>query len=67
MHWDALGMRFVREAFFTRHKHDKQFAAIGEQRRRTEMIVILMEVPGWAAHFVLSILGWVSYDHITKR
>ena len=36
-------MRFVREAFFARHKHDKQFAELGEQRRRTEMIVILME------------------------
>ena len=38
-------MRFVREAFFARHKHDKQFAELGEQQRRTEMIVILMEVP----------------------
>ena len=39
-------MRFVREAFFARHKHDKQFAELGEQQRRTEMIVILMEVLG---------------------
>ena len=38
-------MRFAREAFFARHKHDKQFAELGEQRRRTEMIVILMEAP----------------------
>ena len=33
------------EAFFARHKHDKRFAELGEQRRRTEMVVILMEVP----------------------
>ena len=39
-------MRFVRKAFFARHKHDKQFAELGEQQRRTEMIVILMEVLG---------------------
>ena len=38
-------MRFLPEAFFARHKHDKRFAELGEQRRRTEMIVILMEVP----------------------
>ena len=37
-------MRFVPEAFFARHKHDKRFAELGEQRRRTEMVVILMEV-----------------------
>ena len=41
-------MRFAREAFFARHKHDKQFAELGEQQRRTEMIVILMEVLGCA-------------------
>ena len=51
-------MRFVREAFFARHKHDKQFAAIGEQRRRTEMIVILMEVR-WCVS-VDSILGVIT-------
>ena len=45
-------MRFVRKAFFARHKHDKQFAALGERRRRTEMIVILMEVPWRVAQFV---------------
>ena len=33
------------EAFFARHKHDKRFAELGEQRRCTEMVVILMEVP----------------------
>ena len=55
-------MRFVREAFFARHKHDKQFAELGEQRRRTEMIVILLEVPWRVAHFVFSILGWLSCD-----
>ena len=38
-------MSFAREAFFARHKHDKQFAELGERRRRTEMIVILLEVP----------------------
>ena len=55
-------MRFVREAFFARHKHDKQFAELGERRRRTEMIVILLEVPRRVAHFVLSILGWMSCE-----
>ena len=47
-------MRFVREAFFARHKHDKQFAAIGEKRRRTEMIVILVEVHWCVVQFVHS-------------
>ena len=45
-------MRFAREAFFARHKHDKQFAELGERRRRTEMIVILLEVPWRVAQFV---------------
>jgi len=55
-------MRFAREAFFARHKHDKQFAELGERRRRTEMIVILLEVPWRVAQFVLSVLGWMPCD-----
>ena len=50
-------MRFVREAFFARHKHDKQFAELGEQQRRTEMIVILMEVP-WRVVLRSSLIEW---------
>ena len=53
-------MRFVREAFFARHKHDKQFAELGEQQRRTEMIVILMEVPKSVALRSSCISNWIS-------
>ena len=53
-------MRFVREAFFARHKHDKQFAELGEQQRRTEMIVILMEVLGCVVLRSSCISNWIS-------
>ena len=57
-------MRFSPEAFFARHKHDKRFAELGEQRRRTEMVVILMEAP-WrvvlrSSHFQLDAIIMVK-------
>ena len=50
-------MRFVPEAFFARHKHDKRFAELGEQQRFTEMVVILMEVP-WRVVLRSSLIEW---------
>ena len=44
--WAARGDKVVGdspEAYLLRHKHDKEFAAIGASRRRVEMQVVLVE------------------------